>query len=211
MSSTDSSNEMAAEGDRLDRAEPHRPRRRATIAVMAVLIGLLLVAAACSNGPSTAGGGPPAAAGSSSSGGSSGGTGQGLAFARCMRSHGISDFPDPTGGGIAFDLHGSSGSDLNPNNPRFVAAKQACQSLLPAGGAIPGQSKQQIAEEVKLAACMRNHGFPSFPDPNSQGAFDFSGIDRNSPQLQSAMQTCESVAGFSGPLPVEQGPGSGNS
>jgi hypothetical protein len=217
MSSNGSLNETGFEVDRLDRTGPRRlTPRRATLAATAGLAMLVLVAAACSNGPKSpgvAGGGPTTTVGSSSAGGSSGVMGQFLAYAQCMRSHGISDFPDPStaGGGIAFDLHGGPGSDLNRNDPRYEAANQACQSLLPGGLGTPQRSKQQIAEEVKLAACMRSHGFPSFPDPNSQGAFDFSGIDRNSTQFQSAMQTCESVAGFSGPLPVGEGPSSGNS
>jgi hypothetical protein len=31
-----------------------------------------------------------------------------------------------------------------------------------------------IATEVRWARCLRSHGVPSFPDPNSQGAFDSS-------------------------------------
>jgi hypothetical protein len=215
MSSNDSLNETGTEVDRRDRAGPQRlTRRRASLAVTAVLAVLVLVAGACSSSPKNpgvAGGGPTTAAAAASSGGSSGVMGQFLAYARCMRSHGISDFPDPStaGGGIGFSWQGGPGSDLNPNNPRFEAAKQGCQSLLPGGLSTPHRSKQQIAEEVKLAACMRSHGFPSFADPNSQGAFDFSGIDRSSQQFESAMQTCESVTGFSGPLPVEQGPSTG--
>ena len=54
----------------------------------------------------------------------------GLKFAQCMRSHGISDFPDPSSqGGI--EIHGSvSGSDLNPSSPRFQSAQNACQHYL---------------------------------------------------------------------------------
>jgi hypothetical protein len=63
-----------------------------------------------------------------------------LAFSACMRKHGLSDFPDPTfsssGGGFQFN-GGESGSDLNPNSPKFQAARDACQANLPgraAGG-----------------------------------------------------------------------------
>jgi hypothetical protein len=52
-----------------------------------------------------------------------------LAFSACMRAHGIKDFPDPSSGGI--QLHASPGSDLNPNNPTFQKAQQACQGHLP--------------------------------------------------------------------------------
>ena len=52
-----------------------------------------------------------------------------LAFSACMRAHGIKDFPDPTNDGIR--LHASPGSDLNPNDPQFQKAQQACQKDLP--------------------------------------------------------------------------------
>jgi hypothetical protein len=44
-----------------------------------------------------------------------------LAFARCMRSHGITDFPDPLPGG-GFNAPGDT------NSPQFEAAARACQS-----------------------------------------------------------------------------------
>jgi hypothetical protein len=48
-----------------------------------------------------------------------------LAFSKCMRAHGISDFPDPSpGGGIS--IHTQPGSDLNPNDPAFQTAQKAC-------------------------------------------------------------------------------------
>lgn len=43
-------------------------------------------------------------------------------FSQCMRAHGISDFPDPTAGGLVI----SRGGDLNPNNPAFQSASKVC-------------------------------------------------------------------------------------
>jgi len=65
-----------------------------------------------------------------------------LSFSKCMRSHGVSDFPDPqfsSGGGIRISLHASAGiggSNLDPNSTIFQRAQQTCGSLLPgrAGG-----------------------------------------------------------------------------
>ena len=57
---------------------------------------------------------------------------QGLKFAQCMRAHGISDFPDPNSQG-EIALQPQRGSDLDPNNPRFRAANQACQYYKPGG------------------------------------------------------------------------------
>ena len=55
-----------------------------------------------------------------------------LAFSACMRAHGLNDFPDPSNGGI--HLHATSGSDLDPNNPTFQKAQEACQGHLPFKG-----------------------------------------------------------------------------
>ena len=57
-------------------------------------------------------------------------------FARCMRAHGVADFPDPqtNGGGIKIEGGGSGGSkpsDLNPDSPVFQKAQKTCGSLLP--------------------------------------------------------------------------------
>jgi hypothetical protein len=178
-------------------------RRRAGLAAAVVLAALVPLAAACSSSKTPASGG-------SASSSKSDAMAHALAYSRCMRSHGISDFPDPSGsggrGGFNFSMHGGPNSDLDHNNPQYQAANQACQRLLPGGSAEQHQSPQEIAKEAKLATCMRSHGYPTFPDPNSQGAFDFSGIDRNAPAFQSALTTCEAASGFSGPLPVAQGP-----
>jgi hypothetical protein len=55
---------------------------------------------------------------------------QALKYARCMRAHGISDFPDPDShGNIA--LKPKPGGDLDPNNPRYKAADKACRAEQP--------------------------------------------------------------------------------
>jgi hypothetical protein len=53
-----------------------------------------------------------------------------VAYARCMRQHGI-NIPDPKPGeGIGID--GSTG--VNPEDPKYKAADQACQQYAPGGG-----------------------------------------------------------------------------
>jgi hypothetical protein len=105
--------------------------------------------------------------------GSSGGTGtsakadfgQFLLFSKCMRSHGVPNFPDPSSrGGIQF----TPGSGLNPQSPAFQAAQKVCRPKLPGGG--PGAikaTKAQFAAALRFAKCMRTHGLPNFPDPIS--------------------------------------------
>ncbi len=51
-----------------------------------------------------------------------------LAFSKCMRAHGIKDFPDPSNGGLR--IHAGQG-DLDPGSPQFQSAQQACQGKLP--------------------------------------------------------------------------------
>jgi len=53
-----------------------------------------------------------------------------LRFSRCMRSHGVPNYPDPTftgDGGIKMSMRGT---DVNPNSPQFAAAKKACKGFL---------------------------------------------------------------------------------
>jgi hypothetical protein len=52
-----------------------------------------------------------------------------LSFARCMRSHGVPNWPDYTlrGGIPIFDLHGIR---IDPNSPLIVTRQVRCASLL---------------------------------------------------------------------------------
>jgi hypothetical protein len=61
-----------------------------------------------------------------------------LAMARCMRSHGVTDFPDPVistgpGGGVGVQI---GGPGVDPQSPSFQAAQKICGPLIQkAGGA----------------------------------------------------------------------------
>jgi len=61
---------------------------------------------------------------------------QDLKFSKCMRSHGVPNFPDQTsqGDGITFSLRG-----MDPNPPQFQRAEETCQKLspFPGGAAAP--------------------------------------------------------------------------
>ena len=174
----------------------------------AFLAGVAILAAGCGGSPTS-----PAvanvtssspAAGTQPSGGGSSASGilaELDAYARCMRSHGIPDFPDPTPdshGGGGFDITTGPGSDLNQTLPIYQAANRACQALLPGGSRTPAQLAQEVAAGVKLAECMRSHGFPNFPDPNSQDGFNMNGVDRNSPLFQQTFKGCGGLTGAPG-------------
>ena len=51
-----------------------------------------------------------------------------LKFAQCMRANGVPDYPDPSANGANSAIHATSGSDLNPANPKFQAASTLCAS-----------------------------------------------------------------------------------
>jgi hypothetical protein len=159
-----------------------------TIAIIATA-GVALLAGACggSSGASNAG-----------SANSQSPTAQPLAFSRCMRSHGVPNFPDPNSGGV----WPKSQVQLAAGNPRFQAATRACGHLLPDGG--PGVAPssavvQQIqADMTKFARCMRSRGVANWPDPTldrGRAIFDPEavGIDTNSPQISATMHHCERV------------------
>ena len=114
-----------------------------------------------------------------------------LEYSICMRSHGVPNFPDPgNGGGIEI----SSGSGIDPSSPQFQAAQKACQKYSPAN---PSQAHMAQREQslLKFAACMRDNGVPSFPDPQffpNGGilAKQPPGVNANSPTFQAAAKKC---------------------
>ena len=70
-----------------------------------------------------------AACGSSGHAGSGPRANAGLKFAACMRSHGVPNFPDPSGGG---GIQIPVGSGINPRSPAFQSAQRSCASCCPA-------------------------------------------------------------------------------
>ena len=98
--------------------------------------------------------------------------------AQCLRDHGIPNFPDPV-----VDTHGQIQYDeqLIKNLPAAVTqrAQLACQSQInaaqsAAANAQPPATPQEIAQATRFAQCMRQHGWPNFPDPDAQGSFSSS-------------------------------------
>ena len=132
-----------------------------------------------------------------------------MAFSRCMRAHGIKDFPDPGSNG-AINLNGAPGSDLDRNDPRFQAADQACKSLLPPGQT--GSSGALRTANLNYARCMRSNGISDFPDPNADGSLSLkpspgSDLDPNNPQYKKADNACKHYR--MGPPPVTSTHGGG--
>jgi hypothetical protein len=174
------------------------PARRA-MAITAALAGVACLAAACSSPQS------PAGKPSSSPGA------QALAYSKCMRSHGVPDFPDPKINGSSVSMGVGTRGDLSPSNPTFKAASRACHSLQPAGANPPAQSAQELATDVKFADCMRSHGYPSFPDPDSRGVFNLPpAINPNSAQFGSATNACQKQTNIHSLNMSQNAPGGGS-
>jgi hypothetical protein len=168
-----------------------RVRRAGETIAALTACALLITAAACGSGSSSAAaGGSPAASGSPPAMAGSAQSQQDLAYAQCMRSHGVADFPDPNPGG---GFGGSVTSEVL-NNPDYATANSACKHLLPGGGTA---NKVQQNENAFLqhAQCMRAHGVPNYPDPNPgvnpRIALQQAGINVNSPQVQAASRVCD--------------------
>ncbi len=128
--------------------------------------------------------------------------GQAFAYARCIRAHGVADFPDPkvttTPGGGSVGIAMMAPSSIG-NSPAFKAAQKACQGILPGPGSAHsdgnGPSKQVL---LAFAGCLRRHGISGFPDPNAQGqlaaqTIAAAGVNIHTPQFLAAGKACVGV------------------
>jgi hypothetical protein len=116
-------------------------------------------------------------------------------FAQCMRSHGVPNLPDPT-----TSPHEFKTAFADPS-PAFQSAYAVCRHLQPGGGP-PGQSaahnEAHIVALLAFARCLRSHGFPNFPDPNSSGEVTHQmlanvGINVHQPAVLQTADACVGV------------------
>jgi hypothetical protein len=165
----------------------------------------VMLAAACDGGPSRPG---VAAIGTSSSTTvpapaihSGPGTSDyqlALTFSQCMRSHGVSNFPDPSSRGEFNNDQGLiNGQSVDTSSPQFSAASKACEQLLPNGGQpTPAEHQQALAQALKYVQCMRAHGVAMLGPSTSGGGVGVglgAGVNPNSTQFQSAEEACRSL------------------
>ena len=172
------------------RARPHAARTAAAIIVMAALV---LLATACgSSSSSTASVGSPNT-------GRAANSQVGIAYASCMRSHGVPKYPDPSSGNeLANGLPKVSVQQLEVSNSQYQAAQGDCAHLLPNGGQqTQTQSQQDLNAMRRYAQCMRSHGVPTWPDPayDPTAGWGFNlvgvqGFDPNSAQIERKMDIC---------------------
>jgi hypothetical protein len=186
------------------RLEPRwRPRLRRAALVTAGALAVGVAVTACGSGPSTPGvaAGPTTTATANPSAAASTHPTGLLAYASCMRSHGVANFPDPAGSG-GIPKEGVIRAFRAVSNSQAEAAQNDCRHLLPTGGSLSGQASQPVTAQdqqdyLKAAACMRSHGITDFPDPTfSNGTVTFhepSGLDTHSTQFTRAAHTCRKL------------------
>jgi hypothetical protein len=144
-----------------------------------------------------------------------------LAFAKCMREHGV-DMPDPVvnaDGGMSVTIGATAGESIDAT--KMQAANEACKDLMPGptnGGPAQMTPEQQDAM-LAFAKCMRAHGV-NMPDPDfgTGGAIQIGadGIAFDSPTFKAADDACRSIMTDALPGivrsdggPTLSGPGSG--
>jgi hypothetical protein len=159
---------------------------------LAVLAGLFALVTACGGGgddgadgvASASDGNEPAAAEDEPKGSDED---QMLAFAKCMREHGV-DVPDPEPGGkggIEIRAERADGSRTEQDK-----AMAACKELLPNGGEPPKPSAKDLDEMRTQAKCLREHGL-DVPDPTMDKPFIELGGDAGDPdKVNKAMEEC---------------------
>ena len=153
-------------------------------ACLSVLMVLTLAACGKSaSGPGVAavGGGPapgPAASASVRQ--------QAVAYAQCMRTHGIPQWPDP-------EVHGDDVQikvvDKNTVDGSVLAsALQACDALRPQ---LPGPDMALKLDSARFESrCMRANGVENYPDPASDAHVELPQAVRDDPQFEQAKTIC---------------------
>jgi hypothetical protein len=202
-----------------------RRRQRRTVRSAAAIIAvaaLALLAAACSASPASTGAGGSPNAGDSATSDSA--NSQLVAYSQCMRSHGVPNYPDPSGGA----LPKGGAQQFGVSSSQLQAAQGACEHLLPnaesfqqqvqqcemTGDCPPAVVQQALNVMRDYAECMRSHGVPNWPDPtiDSEGRPFFNvsaaGLSyqyTHSSQLESKDAECERQIGGSAGVPVPMG------
>jgi hypothetical protein len=192
-----------------------RPPRPLLLAVLAATAGFALLAAGCggsggSAGVATVSSSPGTTATTAPNGATTSGNTALLAYAHCMRAHGVPGFPDPDNAGRVSKVQVVAARKNDPS--AFDSADGTCRHLLPNDSLGPGPQTITPAERtdyLKAAACMRTHGYPNFPDPtfpnNTVSVAIPSSIDQNSARFRAAATVCTKL--IPSGLPYSRPPG----
>jgi hypothetical protein len=130
---------------------------------------------------------------------------QALAFSKCMRAHGVPNFPD-RGDSVSGPYNSIAGieipTSINIESPAYQSANKSCEGLLSA--VFSSQGKPPITASLKAALiaqaqCMREHGVPDYPDPTFPASGGISiqtgpGVNPQSPTFRQAEKACHTGA-----------------
>ncbi len=169
--------------------------RQRPLAALALIVIVALISGCGSSAPAETGTGANHTTASAQ---------KGVKFAECMRSNGVSQFPDPGASGKLTIDAVANGSSLDTSTPAFKQAISACQNLEPAGFMGSKRSSEQQHAALTFAQCIRANGVKDFPDPVPNGPLvDTNRIpSSNSPGgmgiLNAAMQKCRAAAAAAG-------------
>jgi hypothetical protein len=165
---------------------------------LAVLAGMFALVTACS-GPADDGGDGVASISDENTPSSSAAAGDEgddydkmLAYAKCMREHGVDvKDPEPPGsgagsGGIGISVDGADGK------AKIDKANAACKHLMPNGGEPEKPSAEELDQARQTAKCLREHGIevkePTAEDPGLELSAGDGGNDPD--KVDKAMQEC---------------------
>lgn len=182
------------------------------LAVAVVVAGAAVVLAGC-------GGSSPSRTATSTGGSPKSMVGAAYRFSRCMREHGLPNFPDPKV--TTSEGHQSVALAVTPSDtgsPQFKTAQKACSGILPAPPSrsdLAAQARQRAQNILSFVRCLRAHGITRFPDPNPQGQLTLqmvqaAGVDLHAPGVRSAGLACVSAShGAVTPADIAQATGTG--
>ncbi len=166
-------------------------RARASFRRMRRLASTVALVMACSIAVTACGGSKPAAPKTS-------GASKQYAAARCMRAHGIQNFPDPDsfGGNTVNQVPGSPTitiAGISFSGPAFEKAEKLCDPL-GLGSPHPPITEALKQKLTAFAECMRRHGLKQWADPifpPSGGIMQGGGsYSRDDPKVLAASQAC---------------------
>lgn len=120
-------------------------------------------------------------------------------FAKCMRAHGVTSFPDPSsdsGAEVSTTPDGGAsinGQEVNPHT--WKSAEHTCLTKLPFAKPSQKELAQEVKQQLTMSKCIRAHGVPNYPDPvvrKGQMVVPNTPADSNpnSPAFQGALTAC---------------------
>jgi hypothetical protein len=181
---------------------------------ISALLGLVLVLAACGSGGDESQLEGVASLGDGTATGSDGGAVADrasfedglLEFTTCMRDNGV-DMPDlqvDASGAPRIPTDGLGAIDTS--SPEFVAAFSECVGILADSSPVDITTDPELNAAVQdqlqaFAECMRDNGMSDFPDPapgfnGRNSPFPLNEIDTQDPNLQPALDECQSLIAF---------------